>query len=190
MSGLSDSNTTDQYDQAQIVIMGGTNNTKIGNIGDKLRTDAAVTFPTSQFPAISSNFRIEDMNTSQGGIARGSTVTTSWSTVYSYTGNGHMFGFLINMSSSGGTKIRLIVDGVDLLDNSNGVSTTDLTTISLYDISDVDVDGFVSSYFSWDNVFAFQSPLPISYSTSVVIRIARESSNGTFRAGLVNITKN
>jgi hypothetical protein len=42
MSGLNDSNTTDQYDQAQIVMMGGTDNTKIGNLGDKLKVDASV----------------------------------------------------------------------------------------------------------------------------------------------------
>jgi hypothetical protein len=37
VSGLQDSNTTDVYDQSQVVIRGGTDNTAIGNIGDALK---------------------------------------------------------------------------------------------------------------------------------------------------------
>jgi hypothetical protein len=37
MSGLFDSNLTDAYDQALAVLMGGTDNTKIGNVGDRLK---------------------------------------------------------------------------------------------------------------------------------------------------------
>lgn len=38
--GLQDSNTTDDFDNTQVVIRGGTDNTKIGNVGDRLKVDA------------------------------------------------------------------------------------------------------------------------------------------------------
>lgn len=43
MAGLNDSNTTDNLDQSQIVIMGGTDNTKIGNVSDRLKVDSQIT---------------------------------------------------------------------------------------------------------------------------------------------------
>lgn len=173
-----------------VKIKGATDNTLIGNDGDKLKTTAEVTFPASQFPAINSNFRVIDMNASNGGVARGTTITTSWTTVYSYSGTGHLFGFSINFSSGSGFKIRIAIDNIEILNDSTGISTTDTNTLALYDLNDVDNDEFVCSMFCWDNVFAFRSPLPIEYSTSVVIRVARETGTGTFRAGLINITKN
>lgn len=190
MPSLTDNILSDSNDNALVGIMGGTDNTRIGNDGDKLKTTAVVSFPASQFPSVNSNFRVDDMNASNGGVARGTTITTSWTTVYSYSGNGHMFGCSINFSSGTGFKVRVIVDGVDVLNGSAGVSTTDTNTLALYDLNDVDNDSFVCSIFAWDNVFAFQPPLPIEYSTSIEIRVARESTTGTFRAGLVNITKN
>lgn len=36
--GLQDSNTTDDFDNTQVVIRGGTDNTSIGNVGDALKT--------------------------------------------------------------------------------------------------------------------------------------------------------
>lgn len=40
---LQDSNTTDDFDNTQVVIRGGTDNTKIGNTGDRLKVDSIMT---------------------------------------------------------------------------------------------------------------------------------------------------
>lgn len=40
MSGINDSNATDDFDQAQIVLRGGTDNTAIGNVGDRAKVSA------------------------------------------------------------------------------------------------------------------------------------------------------
>lgn len=57
MASLNDSNTTDQYDQAQVVLMGGTDNTKIGNVGDKLKVDAQITAGVVVISDVESTFR-------------------------------------------------------------------------------------------------------------------------------------
>lgn len=43
MSSLNDSNTTDTYDNTLCGIMGGTDNTRIGNLSDRLLVDSAIT---------------------------------------------------------------------------------------------------------------------------------------------------
>ncbi|MGV8130856.1 MAG: hypothetical protein ACP5N7_02020 [Candidatus Pacearchaeota archaeon] len=40
MSGISDSNATDSFDQTLVVVKGGTDNTSIGNVGDRMKVDA------------------------------------------------------------------------------------------------------------------------------------------------------
>jgi hypothetical protein len=41
MGSITDSNATDDFDQSQVVLRGGTDNTKIGNVGDRFKVDAA-----------------------------------------------------------------------------------------------------------------------------------------------------
>lgn len=188
MSGMTDSNLTDAYDQAQVVLMGGTDNTKIGNDGDKLKTTAEVNFPSSQFPSVDYHLRLDDMNATNGGVTRGTSITTSWTTIYSYTGSGHVFSFFINPANSSGYKFRLIIDGYDIF-GANGILNTDADSGSAYDLLDVDVDIHMASIFVWNNSISWNFPVPISYSSSVVIRMATASGTGTFRSGLIKLTK-
>ena len=66
MSSLNDSNTTDSYDQSQVVIMGGTDNTKIGNVNDALKITGSIDATTtaqstgSYFPVPSGTYHYTD----------------------------------------------------------------------------------------------------------------------------------
>jgi len=185
---ISDSNTTDNYDNTVAVINGGTDNTSIGNVGDRLKVDALLTFPPAQFPSVDYHLKIDDMNVANGGIARGTALTTSFQTLYKYTGSGHVFGFSINNSNEEGCYIRLIIDGIDIF-SSTGISTTDIAGSSGYDMHDVDVDLHICAIFTWNNSTSFNFTTPITYSSSIEIQEREISTNVVFRAGVIKLTK-
>jgi hypothetical protein len=131
-----------------------------------------------------------DMNASNGGIARGTSVSTSWTNVFSYTGSGLLAGFLINLETFTLWDVRLVIDGVVIFTlNSDDISGD--TVYDLDDITDINQAYLGISKGSHDRV-VYTSPLkiPIRYQTSLVIAI-KKTSGGTkkFQAGLVVLTK-
>ena len=171
-----------------VKLRGNTDNTLIGNNGDRLKVDAAFTSATTTVPSWSKKLRYDDMNL----IARNTDIPTSatWSTIYSYTGSGFLAGFLINHETSTGWEFRLLVDG----DTIFTLKIEDITNDSIYDLDDVaDLNQapLGLSKGSHDR-FLWHSPLssPLYYDTSVSVQIRRPTAGAKrFQAGLVILSK-
>jgi hypothetical protein len=156
-----------------------------------------VVLPSDQIINISrswgSKLRYIDMNASNGGVARASAITTTWTDIFSYSGSGYVAGFIVNVETFTLWKFRLIIDGEEIFD-SNGITSDDITTDTLYDLDDVtDVNqaAIGISKGSHDR-FVFSAPLGqvIKYTSSVTIKLARVSGGSKkFQAGLIILSK-
>lgn len=192
MSSLNDSNTTDSYDQVQTVIRGGTDNTKIGNEADKLKTTASVTFPTGQVIAWNKKLRYLDMNASNGGVARDTQISTSFTNIFSYTGSGYFVGFNLCLEDKANWYMRLIVDGEDILLGNTGISTNNLMTKTIYGWEPGDnFDGPNIGFDVNDETIVYQSPIgyPIRYDSSISLQVKHATTAKKFRAGLICLSK-
>lgn len=127
----------------------------------------------------------EDMNASTGGVNRGTNVGTSYTTVYSFSGSGLFYGFLLTLQDDVDEHIyRLRFDGTTCFE----IDGEDLDSISRYNIdriSDQLYEGLGITVIN--NTFQFVAQLqPIIFLTSVDIAVRRnQSGSGDFRAGLV-----
>ena len=173
-------------------LVGGTDQTTIGNVGDRLKVDAAISFAGgSSFPHFNSPFQYDDMNASNGGVARDTQIGTTFTNIYSYTGSGYLLGFSVTNEDKKEWYIQLNIDGTDLFIGSTGLYTKDLDDHNKYgfDFDDDDnifpVLGFSLKH---DTVF-FHPQHPIRFATSITIKQHHTSSNKKFRAGLVQIIK-
>lgn len=93
------------FDDA-IKLEGGTDDTEIGNIGDRLKVDTT----TTQNPPVSvlnAKYRILY-------AAPGTTIGTSYATIYSYTGSGILHAFALKFSSDN-VRVRLTIDGTEVI---------------------------------------------------------------------------
>lgn len=180
-------------------IKGGTTDTKIGNVGDRLKVDAQVTLAGGATQSYTPKLRYNDMNATTGSLARGVSVTAAsgWNRVYTYNGSGLLSGFIISLESKDDWAIRLVIDGEELF-GANGFLSTDLHTDSIYD-SDTsgrsvpELDQDLGVYWGAHDRFMWASPLliPTSYTSSVNIYIRRTTgaSSKKFQAGYVIIEK-
>lgn len=138
--------------------------------------------------------RLDDMNASNGGVARGTgiTSTTVYTTIYSYTGQGTLFSFLVtfqgNLIGADVFDIRLVIDGTNVFT----ISTDDIGTNTLYNLT-TDGDENTMGMSMNTNVFRYAAPrnFGITYSSSIQIQIKKASSPASkkFLAGLVYLTK-
>lgn len=160
-----------------------------GSFGDPLGADATVTVLATNW---NKNLRYIDMNASNGGVARGTGITTTWTNIYSYSGSGYIAGWMVNTESFTDWKIRFIVDGEEIFD-SNGLLFGDITNDAIYDLDDVtDVNqAFLGVSKGSHDRLVFSAPLnrPILYKTSVEIKLARVSGSKKFQAGLIILSK-
>jgi hypothetical protein len=151
--------------------------------------------PLSIVRSWTNKLRYVDMNASSGGIARGSAVTTTWTDVYSYTGSGLLAGFILNIETFSDWKVRLIVDSTEEIFDTNGITSNDMATDSIYDVDDVsDVNqAFLGlSKGSHDRiVFTAPTQMPIKYTSKIEIKLARLTGapSKKFQAGLVVLSK-
>lgn len=180
-------------------LTGNTDNTKIGNVGDRLKTDTNITSIVGGLSlSTSKKLRYDDMNVGNGGIARATVIIlgAAQTTVYNRTGSGVFIGFIINLESASTAtqnwQINLIIDGEEIF-NTTGINTSDLVDNTIYNFntggtrepSSLGMEMVDSTvYFTTSNIF------PISYSSSVVIKIKKTTgANKKFQAGLVLLTK-
>ena len=177
------------------VLAGGTDGTPIGNVNDRLKVDVQM-IPTSVSFLNHWTYKVRslDMNSSNGGIDRGTSVTSiAWSTLYSRSGAGFLSGFIINTETFGGWRVRILVDSVDILIGSTGILTDDITSDTIYDL-DVDLDisqmSIGMSKGSHDRfIYTCPSNIPIYFSTSLQILLKRDSGGSKkFQAGLINLS--
>jgi hypothetical protein len=183
----------------KIGVLSGNDLTPIGHVGDRLKVDTQITSISGGISAsYSSKLRMEDMNATTGGIARGATVSNAaWSSIYYYLGSGLFTSAVINIEGKDGWLLRIVIDGEEIL-GSGGLKTTDLHSDSVYDLdvagkTNNDVDSAVGLYFGEHDRIIFQGPLgiPIKYNSSVQILLRRDvgQSSKKFQAGLAVLTK-
>lgn len=165
----------------------------------RLAADAQVTIvpSTGTVPSVDKKLRYVDMNTSSGGVARGSSITSSaYTTVFSYSGTGLLFSLLLNLEVKNNWDIRLIIDGEDIFP-SPGISTTDLTSDSVYDLDDAGSplstnEGNFGLSLEEHDRFVWNCPnsFPIRYASSVKVQVKVISgASKKFNAGLIILSK-
>lgn len=164
---------------------------------NRLQVGTAITAITGT-GSYSNKLRYVDMNASNGGIARGTSVTNAaFVDVFSYSGSGYLVSFSITLETGADWDIRLVVDSNEIFLSSSGIPMNDLTSDNVHDM-----DGSGKSinenfadmgfYIGAHDIFRWSSPrIPIKYTTSVVVKVKRSGATAAklFRAGLVCLTK-
>lgn len=174
---LSDLTTTNN-------VVGGTDNTPIGNVGDRLKVDAILNNSSSY-----RRLAYEDAT-----LARETTINpTAWVDAYSYTGSGLLYGFLLNLEGASGAEgsrwyFDALIDNTFSVFGTNGMLFSDLTDGNIYD-SFSGTDDFSGLNTDSNLVKLDLETFPIYFATSLKIRIRRVTSARKFRAGLVKIGK-
>lgn len=179
-------------------IVGDSDGTLIGNVGDRMKVDAEVTIIPSSgtIPTVGSKLRYDDMNASTGGIARGTTINTGvWTKIYEYLGSGIVTSCLINHEDKKNWRIRLQVDGEEIF-GANGILTSDLVSDTAYNLDDTgsplspNEGNFGLSLEEHDRfVWVCPTGFPVRYSTSVRWYLYRVGGAKKFNAGLIILTK-
>ena len=139
-------------------------------------------------PALNPNLTFEDLNPSVGGVNRGTNIGSSFTDVYSVTGQGLFFGFLLTLENMEDEWfIRLLVDENEIFGGA-GISTKDLEKNDRYgyDKGGDDDGPFMLGFDIHDKTVRWQSIMnyPIAYASSVEIKIRYKSSSKKFKAGL------
>ncbi len=187
-----------QFITGIVSLRGGTDNTIIGNSGDKLKVEADVSTNSSLTTTTGSKLRYIDMNVSSGGVARGTTITNAtWVTVFSYSGSGLLFSMVLNLEDVVNWDVRIVADGEEMF-TSNGIMTGDLADDAAYDLDNAaqplsPTEGAIGLSLEEHNRFVWVCPnsFPLKYTTSVSVRVKRETGAASrkFNAGLVILSK-
>lgn len=193
MGTYQDANSTSTFDNTIVEIKGGTDQTTIGNVSDRLKVDSAITsLPNTALKPWTKKLRYDDMNATTGGVARGTSITTTWQDVYSYTGSGYIAGFVLNFETFTDWKFRFLVDGDEIF-GSNGALVEDVAGDALWDldvVNDVNQAALGLTVGNHDRiVFAAPLGVQIRYDSSVVVKVARVAGTKKFRAGLIVLSK-
>jgi hypothetical protein len=170
-------------------IIGNTDGTTIGNVGDRLKVDAQFTSLTTTVPSWSSNLRYVDMNASSGGVNRDSSIPTTFTNIFNYSGSGYLAGFIINTETFDRWIFKLTIDGTVVFE----IESDDLKGDAAYDVDDgYDTNqAFLGLSKGAHDRLIFHAPLssPIRYNSSVIISLRREDSPKKFKAGLIILSK-
>jgi hypothetical protein len=182
MGGIIDSNATDEFDNTLVGVMG-VDNTRIGNIGDRLK----ITNSASPFSAQNSFFL--DLNASVGGLNREANVPSTFTDLYNYAGIGTFLGFLVTLENAKDFWVRVVVDDIYFpFFGSNGLSLNDVDNNALYDISGLSGQGSDAFSMSYNqNTFCWTCSCGIGFSSRIQLQTRRGGSVRKFRAGFVRV---
>lgn len=137
--------------------------------------------------AFDKDLRHDDMNASNGGVARETNIGTSFTDIYSYTGSGLICSFLFSLEDQDKWYVRLVVDGVDLFNGSTGLYTKDFSDNDVYHAESDKV--WAPSFRREGKTFFYEACRPILYETSVAVKIRHEDSSKKFEGGLIILSK-
>lgn len=142
-------------------------------------------------PTINNSLRYDDMNGSTGGVNRETTINTTWTNIYSYSGKGLLFGFAVVMEDEKKWYYRLVVDGQEIF-GPNGIFYHDMEKDDIYDFmqGSNNNEHHIGILLS-NKGFHWESPLqfPMRFATSVVLKVKHASSSKKFRGGLIALSK-
>ena len=197
--GINDRNNSDQFDNALSVIRDGVSNSYSAKVDsdNRLWVNAKSSVVPSGLTALNSKLRYLDMNVSNGGIGRGTTVTNaSWVDIFNRSGSGYLFFAIINLETSSDWELRILIDNEEIFFPS-GITSNDLASDTVYDLDTGgktinDLDSDIGIVIGSHDIITWHAPLglPIYYATSVVIKIKRAAGKASkkFNAGLVALT--
>lgn len=161
---------------------------------ERLHVDARISGGTiGAVPTIDKRLRYDDFNVANGGVARNTSIGTTFTRVYNYSGSGLFFGFLLTLEDvTNGWFMRFVVDGQEIF-GSSGISFADLYSDQIYNykensnyyIKHMGIMMFSSSTFRWEAPCDF----PIGFESSIAVWIRKTGGNKFFRAGLSSLVK-
>ena len=148
-------------------------------------------------PTLGNQLLYEDMNVTNGGVARGTTIGNAWTTIYEKTSltDGIFMGFLVTVENiHQDWHIRLLIDGQEVFgDATDGISFEDLQDDQIYGF-DINPNNNVPEFVGFlirNNSLRWEGPndLPIRIdgtvgSVEILIKKAPGGGNKKFRAGL------
>lgn len=185
MSGLNDTNATDSFDNTLTGIMGGTDNTRIGNVADRLKVDSEI----SAINNITKKITYKDAQ-----LARETVIAiNTWTSFYSYTGSGKLIGFLANLESALGADgarwyVRIVIDSTFYPFGINGILISDITDANVYNIGAI-VGNFCGIELNGNALHFDLIASPIAFASKIELQVYRITSTKKFRAGLVVLIK-
>lgn len=172
------------------MLRGGTDGTRIGNVSDRLKVDTAFSTTQSTSTAIIKLY-YDDMNVANGGVARDTSITTSYTTIYNKSGAGLIYGFSVsfegNIIGADEFLLKFTVDSLVIAE----ISTADIGTNALYALG-ADGDVQILGWQVANNNVMFKAPGGggVRYNATVKIEIKKVTgSSKRFRAGLIGLTK-
>jgi hypothetical protein len=180
---ISDINATDEFDNSLVGIMGGSTNTRIGNVVDRLKVNSAI----APFSAANSFFL--DLNAGVGGLARDANVAATFTNLYNYAGSGTFLGFLVTLETAKDFWVRVVVDDIYFpFFGSDGLSLNDVDNNSLYDISGLSEQGSDAFNMSYNqNTFCWTCSCGIDFASRIQLQARRGNNTRKFRAGFVRV---
>lgn len=177
---LGDSNQTEENDYAITNINGNTDNTQIGNVGDRLKVDAATPTPK--------NILFEETQ-----LTRDTSIVfdTGFNDAYSYSGSGYLYGVLLDLEGASGAEgarwyVNIKVDDTYYTFRTNGLLISDLTNANIFNITTSEFCGITLI----GNVFRISFDRnPLVFNTKIQVQVKRTTSTKKLRAGLLKIYK-
>lgn len=205
MSGITDSNATDNNDNTITVISSGNGSGVKADVGTKPGGEKGLhviaelsTTVAGSVPSIGPSIRYRDMKVANGGVARDTIITNAaYVTLFSKSGNGLFFGFACSLEEVQKYELRLVIDGNVIFDgiNSGSINTSDLEATGIYGYNDDEARVYVPvlGFHTRKKTIYFSCPsdFPIKYSSSIVISIKRQAGEGSkkFKGGFVVLTE-
>lgn len=176
--------------RSMATLIGATDGTQIGNNGDKMKVEATFSTGVTTVPGIV-KLAYDDMNVANGGVARGTAISTTYTTIYNRSGAGYIFGFSVsfegNIIGADEFILKFTVDSLVVAE----ISSADIGTNALY-AAGSDGDALIWGFQTANNNVMFKTPGQggLKYGSTVQIQIKKASgSNKQFRAGVIALTK-
>lgn len=159
---------------------------------------ADVTLSHGNMDAISSGIRYIDMNASNGGVNRATSIRLSDGEVDLFSRNfcGMFYGFNLTLQDMiTDWYLKIYIDNINILEGNNpslGFPTLDLEESNLYGIDNNRNSGFTLGFMLENNTIRFMGidGNPIRINQSLRISVSRTSNaNRRFRAGFVTLVE-
>jgi hypothetical protein len=168
------------------ILRGGTDETDIGNIGDRLKVtgDNAGASGTPGCPVFSFKLRhiFDDAGTA---------LTTTYATVYTYTGSGKLIGFVLENDATGSIDVvtKLTIDGSDVVFELENKDVSDIQYPEGPGFSGMRSSAGGPMYNFSDKKLFYMPECPIAYETSVKIEAKTTSGTADMVRHFINLTK-
>lgn len=139
--------------------------------------------------AFSNKLRYVDMNVASGGVARNTGITTSFVTLFLYSGTGLFGGMIITLDTAPGNwTVELEIDSNPIFNGGILLSDVDATTAYNFNGAGSWEPDFIGMEFRTET-FRWAPLYPITYGIDVRVKVKKASGTSNFLAGLAVLTK-